>query len=246
MRKLLCAVLCVAIAGCGMPFYVATEPGHADLYVDGKYVGTGAARVSTNGIVFNSYHIEARDQAGNVLNTAEVDVSFGARSAICAGIGLVGIVVWPLLAFIPASFFVGDPSPEHIYLHVPSPQPPPVERETIDRPVLEITAPVQGDQLTAPEVRVKGRARHWSGIASLSFELDGRAIRQLAPPQSEAELRFDEPLTVDASGNHTLTVIAKGVRGAEAREEVRLTRVVPGTPPPAPPSEKVPGLEEPK
>jgi hypothetical protein len=220
MRTLLCVVLCVAVAGCGMPFYVATEPGHADLYVDGKYVGTGAARVPTNGIVFNSYHVEARDQAGNVLNAGEVDVSFGARSAICAGIGLVGIVVWPLLAFLPASFFVGDPSPEHLYLRVPSPQPPPVERETIDRPVLEITAPTQGDQL------------------------DGRAVRQLAPSPSEAELRFDEPLTVDASGNHTLTVVVKGVRGAEAREEVRLTRVVPGSPPPAPPSEKVPGLEE--
>src|SRR5271155_1180804 len=91
--RLLCLVLAVAMAGCGTPFYVTTEPGRADIYVDGKFAGSGSARVDTNGVVFNSYKVEARDKQGNVLNSSEVGVSFGPRSAICAGLSLIGILV---------------------------------------------------------------------------------------------------------------------------------------------------------
>ncbi len=47
---------------------------------------------------------------------------------------------------------------------------------------------------------------------------------------------------MDATGRHVISVVAKGLRGADASEELRVTRIVPGTPPPPPP-ETVPGLE---
>src|SRR5947209_4786893 len=105
-------------AGCGQPFHVLTEPNRAEIWVDGKYRGTGGATVPTNGIVFNSYHVEARDPSGKILKTVDVDLTFGPRSAIFTVIGLAGIIVWPLLPFLGLAFFTGDPSPEHLYLHV--------------------------------------------------------------------------------------------------------------------------------
>src|SRR5436853_19933 len=91
--------LAVTAAGCGQPFHVLTEPGQADIWVDGKFVGRAGAVVSTNGIVFNSYRVEARDPKGNVLDGRDVDVRFGSRSAIFAVLGLFGVLVWPLLPF---------------------------------------------------------------------------------------------------------------------------------------------------
>ena len=190
--------LALAMAGCGTPCYVTTEPRAAEVFVDGKFAGIGGATFETNGVVFNTYKVEARDRQGRVLDSRDVDVHFGPRSAVFAGVGLVGIIFWPLLPLLPAAFFVGEPSPEHVHLHVPNVEPEPTpEPERIDRPVLEIAAPANGDEV---------------------------------------------PVDVDATGRHVISVVAKSLRGADASEELRVTRIVPGTPPPPPP-EKVPGLE---
>lgn len=240
--KALSLTLALAMAGCGTPCYVTTEPRAAEVFVDGKFAGIGGATFETNGVVFNTYKVEARDKQGRVLDSREVDVRFGPRSAVFAGVGLVGIIFWPLLPLLPAALFVGEPSPEHVHLHVPNIEPEPApEPERIDRPVLEISAPANGDEVPG-RVTLKGRVRHWSGIQSVRVELDGKLVREVKPADAPSELAFEVALGVDATGRHVISVVAKGLRGADASEELRVTRIVPGTPPPPPP-ETVPGLE---
>jgi hypothetical protein len=109
--------------------------------------------------------------------------------------------------------------------------------------VLDVQAPRQGEEVAAT-FSVKVRARHWSGVAVARIELDGALVREVRPADAEVELKLETPVSVASSGHHVLSVIVKPVRGAEAREDVRITRVVPGAPPPpAPPS--VPGLDDP-
>jgi hypothetical protein len=228
--KLLCALLALTISGCGTSFYVTTEPRQAELWVDGRFVGIGSATVPTNGIVFNSYLVEARDKQGNVLNSAEVDIEFGPRSAVCAGVGLVGIIIWPLLPLIPAAFFVGEPDPERLHLRVPleeQPPPPPVVGDEIDRPVIEFVEPAQGQQIaTSSEVTVSGRVRHWSGVDTIEVALDGKIAQRFQAAKIDVERTFDTHLTIEAAGSHVIKVTAKGIRGAPAVEEVRITRIL--------------------
>jgi hypothetical protein len=241
-QRALSLAVALALAGCGTPCYVTTEPRSAEVYVDGKFTGVGMATFDTNGVVFNTYKVEARDKEGRVLDSREVDVRFGARSAVFAGVGLVGILFWPLLPLLPAAFFVGEPNPEHVHLHVPNNEPTPApEPERIDRPVLEIGAPANGDEVAA-HLALKGRARHWSGIKTVRVELDGKLVREVKPAEAPSELAFEVPLDVEATGHHVISVVAQGSRGADASEELRVTRLVPGTPPPPAP-EKIPGLE---
>ena len=218
-------------AGCGTPFYVTTEPRQAELWVDGRFVGVGAATVPTNGIVFNSYHVEARDKQGNVLGAADVDIEFGARSAVCAGVGLIGILLWPLLPLIPAAFFVGEPDPERLHIRVPLEEQPSAplqgQPDEIDRPVIDFAEPTQGQQISASSaVIVRGRARHWSGIDTIEVELDGKRVPGAEQRRGDIEREVAVPLTIDEAGSHVIKVTVKGIRGAPAVEEVRVTRIL--------------------
>lgn len=232
------------VSGCGQPFHVLTEPGHAEIWVDGKFRGVGGATVPTNGIVFNSYRVEARDPSGKVLATEDVDVTFGPRSAVFTLLGLAGILVWPLLPFLPLAFFVGEPSPEHVFLRVDSPPPPPPVTDQIDRPVLELTSPAPGAKVEgAASVVVRGRARHWSGISTVRVLVDGTEVaRTPSRPDSQVELGFSLEAPLRGHGEHMIRVLARGARGSEAAEEVRVDYLVKGGAP-LPPPEKVPGLE---
>lgn len=185
-RRFLCAALSVALVGCGTPFTVITEPPAADIYVDGSYVGSGAATCETNGVVFVHLHV---------------------REA-------------------PAA-----------------PPPPELDPEKIDRPVLEIASPAQGDSVPA-SITLKGRARHWSGVSLVRVELDGTLVKELRPKDAEVELRFEVPVAIEKTGRHVIRIVAKGSRGIEANEELRVARVLPGEAAPAAPLEIVPGLDE--
>ncbi len=226
-RRLVCALLVISIAGCGTPFYVTTEPRQAELYVDGRFVGIGAATVPTNGIVFNSYHVEARDKQGKVLGATDVDVEFGARSAVLAGVGLIGILLWPLLPLIPAAFFVGEPDPERVHIRVPleeKPAPPPPDE--MDRPVIDFAEPGQGEQISASsDVTVRGVARHWSGIETVEIELDGKRVHFSESSHVGQERAFTVPIKIEDAGSHVIRVTVKPVRGAPGVEEVRVTRI---------------------
>lgn len=215
-------------SACGAPVYVTSEPRAAEIWVDGKFVGVGSATFPTNGIVFNSYRVEARDKQGNVIDAQEVDVEFGARSAVFAGVGLLGILVWPLLPLIPAAFFVGEPDPERVHLRVPLDEPAPTPRpDELDRPVIEFTEPTQGEQISeGSSVAVRGRARHWSGVDRIEVALDGRVVESIKPPRIDIERSFEAQLTVEKAGPHVIAVRVKGVRGADAVEEIRITRIV--------------------
>ncbi len=252
LNRSLVVVLCLAlfVTGCGQPFHVVSEPHRAEIWVDGKYVGRGAAYVPTNGVVFNSYTVEAKNAEGKVLAKDEVNTHFGARSAVFFIIGLCGIVFWPLLPFIPLAFFVGDPSPEHLHLRVPDeeqPKAPPrsdadlpePDLRGIDRPILQVSKPQLPIMGVVNELTINGRARHWSGVQQVTVQYDGRVIATVkAGPDAEVELPFEVkvPFPMDRA-HHVVKVTARGLRGSEAAEELTISGLS------APPPEKVPGLE---
>jgi hypothetical protein len=237
--------LALFLTGCGQPFHVLTEPGQAEIWVDGKFRGVGGATIPTNGIVFNSYHVEARGDEGKVLAAEDVDLTFGPRSAVFTILGLAGILIWPLLPFLPLAFFVGEPSPEHLYLRVEAPPPPPLPQlDQIDRPVLELTSPTPGARIEGGStLLVRGRARHWSGVASVRVLVDGVEAAAAPPrPDSQVEVSFALNVTLNGHGEHMIRVVARGARGSEAAEEVRVDYLLKGGAP-LPPPTAVPGLE---
>src|SRR5262249_42602243 len=109
--------LSLAAAGCGAPFRVVSGPGKAEIFVDGRYVGSGGRLVEPNGIVFNPYHVVARCATGTLLYK-DVDIRFSERSVFYVAMGLLGFFFLPLALFIPSAFFVGEPNPDKVEFYI--------------------------------------------------------------------------------------------------------------------------------
>ncbi len=110
--------------------------------------------------------------------------------------------------------------------------------EPLDRPVILLDSPKAGETFGATEaISVRGRARHWSGMASVRVRMDDREVGSVAPhTTSDPELAFEFHVPLPGPGRHVVRVVAQGMRGEPASEAVRVTaNDLTGAPPPPEP-----------
>jgi hypothetical protein len=124
--------------------------------------------------------------------------------------------------WIRASARQGAPAPMHAQPHHEGrvrPLPP----DQSAPPVLALTAPVQGQQVTAARLQVRGSASGASGIVRVDVRVNGEPRVQRAVPGT-ASVDFSEPIAL-RHGANDIAVTAVDRQNRAARQRVTVTRV---------------------